>query len=61
MAVLAASGSSNDDVPGVYGPQTYVPLFWIISVVITLWTLAIIAISILYFTQKRAKDKLLEG
>mmetsp|Transcript_23959 Transcript_23959/g.32099 ORF Transcript_23959/g.32099 Transcript_23959/m.32099 type:complete len:105 (+) Transcript_23959:443-757(+) len=49
-AVLAADGSgSNDDVPGVYGPATSTPLFWIITILVTMWTAAILAISIVYF------------
>ena len=49
-AVLAVDGSgeSNDDVPGVYGPQVSAPLFWIITIVVTLWVIAIIVISIIY-------------
>jgi len=49
VATLAADGSSLDDRPGVYGPQTSIPAFWIITILITLWTLAIITISIVYF------------
>ena len=56
-AVEAADGSgSNDDVPGVYGPQTSKALFWIITLAITIWAIAIFVISIVYMYQKREKE-----
>ena len=55
-AVQAADGDgSNDDVPGVYGPQTSKAMFWIITLAITIWAIAIFVISIVYMYQRREK------
>ena len=54
VSVLAQDGTtSNDDVPGVYGPQTSEPLFYIITSVLVLWVLGVITISIVYSAKKR--------
>lgn len=57
VSVLAQDGTSNDDVPGVYGPQTSEPLFYIITSVLALWVLGVIIISIVYSAKKRQRAK----
>lgn len=39
--------------PGINVPQTSVALFWIILILLSIWLLAIIVISIVYFKEKR--------
>ena len=49
LAIQEQDGDGmNDDLPGVYGPQKMEVLFWIISVILILWVLAVIVISILH-------------
>ena len=39
--------------PGVYGPKTSVPAFWFLIVLFSLWAVAIVTISIIYFCKVR--------
>ena len=56
MAMLAQDGEAGTEVPGVYGPKTSKPVFWILVVILCAWTIAILVISVKYFCQMRKKN-----